>query len=65
MTGQNDFDLMSDRCIEAGDAVMKHGSPDMQAAMRVLLAVLGREIATRITTPAMVKKRRYGNALAH
>ena len=40
-----EFDDMADRCIAAGEAVMKGGSPDLQAAMRVLLAVLGREIA--------------------
>lgn len=45
MTKRIDFDTMSDRCIAAGQAVMKVGSPELQAAMRVVLTVLGHEIA--------------------
>ena len=41
------FDLMADLCILAGQAVMQVGSNDLQAAMRVVLGILGREVAAR------------------
>lgn len=61
-----DFDIMSDRCLSAADAVMKVGSPELQAAMRVVLTVLGREIAQGMTKPALAQvsvppNRRYAN----
>lgn len=38
---------MTEACIEAGRLVRRHGSPDLQAAMRVLLFILGGEAAKR------------------
>ena len=45
MGSQRDFDAMAEACIKAGQLVKEHGSFDLQAAMRVALYVLGREIA--------------------
>lgn len=50
-----DFDTMADRCIAAADAVKKVGSPELQAAMRVVLTVLGREIALGMTKPVLAQ----------
>lgn len=41
------FDVMSDLCILAGQAVMQVGSSELKSAMRVVLTVLGREVAAR------------------
>ena len=40
----HEFDAMADACIEAGELVTKGGSPELQAAMRVTLRILGRDI---------------------
>ncbi len=36
---------MVEACIEAGRLVMRHGSPRLQAVMRLLLFILGKELA--------------------
>ena len=48
------FDVMADLCILAGQAVMQVGSNDLQAAMRVVLGILGRELASRTVEAATI-----------
>lgn len=51
MAEDSEFDAMTDACIEAGECVMQTGSPALQAAMRVVLTILGREIVVRSLAP--------------
>ena len=51
MSKDDGFDAMSDLCIEAARAVMQSGSEELQAVMRVALAVLGHDIAQRMSGP--------------
>lgn len=47
MRADADLDAMTEACIEAARLVRLHGSPDLQAAMRVVLFILGGEAAKR------------------
>ncbi|GJE60508.1 hypothetical protein [Methylobacterium trifolii] len=47
MAQDPDFEAMVDACIAAGEAVMAHGTPELQEAMRLFLFRLGRELARR------------------
>jgi hypothetical protein len=42
-----DFDEMAKACITNHDAVMRHGSPEMQLASKLLLFSLGEELVRR------------------
>lgn len=44
---RDEFDVMADACIENHDAIMRHGSPEMQTASRMLLYALAEEIRRR------------------
>ncbi|MCJ2117277.1 hypothetical protein MKK65_12015 [Methylobacterium sp. J-001] len=47
MIDDHDFDEMVDACREAHDAVMKHGTEEMQAFTTALLHALVKEAAKR------------------
>ena len=47
MAQDDKFDVMADLCILAGQAVMQVGSGELRAAMRVVLGILGQEVAAR------------------
>lgn len=41
----NDIDAMAAVCLRAHEAVKEHGTPEMQATMRILLFQIAQEIA--------------------
>ena len=47
MTSDDEFDAMVDACREAHEAVMEHGTPEMQAFAKALLHALAKEAAGR------------------
>ena len=47
MVADGDFDTVAQTCIDNHEAVMQHGSPEMQAASRMLLYALAEEIIRR------------------
>lgn len=49
-TDDQDFDAMVDACRAAHEAVMEHGTPEMQAFTKALLHALAKEAARRSTT---------------
>lgn len=51
MSRDDGFDAMSELCIKAAKAAMQDGSGELQAVMRVALAVLGHDIARRMSAP--------------
>ncbi len=52
MASDKDRDRMADACLLAAEQVNEHGSPELQAAMRMLLFILGQEIAGQRVGPA-------------
>lgn len=52
MTLDSDLDAMTVACIDAGNLVMRLGSPELRAAMRAVLFILGRDIAQLETEQA-------------
>ena len=49
MVDEHDFDEMIDLCCKAHDAVVEHGTPEMQAFTTALLHALAKEAARRLT----------------
>lgn len=49
-TDDHDFDMMVDACRAAHEAVMEHGTPEMQAFTKALLHALAKEAARRSCT---------------
>lgn len=47
MASDDGFDAMAEACIELHEEVMRHGSPTMQTASRLLLHALAEEIRRR------------------
>ena len=47
MPDDNDFDAMVDACRQAHEAVMEHGTAEMQAFTKALLHALAKEAARR------------------
>ncbi len=47
----DDHDDVADACLRAAEQVMTHGSPELKAAMRVVLLILGQEIARDLEGP--------------
>ena len=47
MDAPDEFDAMADACIANHDEIVRHGSPEMQAASRMLLHALAEEILRR------------------
>jgi hypothetical protein len=45
MSRSNDLDAVADACIAAYAAIADHGTPQMKMLIRVLLHMVGREIA--------------------
>ena len=46
----DDLDDMAKACIDAGERVMRTGSADVKAAMRIVLLILGQDIAQKSGT---------------
>ncbi|MCJ2094080.1 hypothetical protein MKK67_16505 [Methylobacterium sp. J-072] len=51
MTEDTGPEAMLDACIAAYEAVKRHGTSEMQLAARVLLQLVGEQIAREITPP--------------
>ena len=47
MEASGEFDAMAQACIDNHQAIVRHGSPEMQTASRMLLYALAEEIARR------------------
>lgn len=45
MHNASKIDAMVEACLKAHDLVKAHGTPEMQATMRILLLQIGQEIA--------------------
>lgn len=45
MNQVRDLDAVADACIAAHTVIEEHGTPEMQALIRVMLHLVGREIA--------------------
>ena len=50
MDRTRDLDAVADACLVAHAVIEKNGTPEMRAMIRVLLHILGREIACGILT---------------
>ena len=60
MIEDSDFDEMADACIAAAERIMQVGSPELQAVMRIVLAILGRDAAQRALVPSGGDRRTNG-----
>lgn len=54
MEPPNDFEAMAETCIANHEAILQHGSPEMQTASRMLLYALAEEIRRREQTMSAV-----------
>lgn len=52
MTEDAGTEAMLDACVTAYETVMKHGTSEMQLAARILLQLIGEQIAREISSPA-------------
>ncbi|MFD0936949.1 hypothetical protein [Methylobacterium trifolii] len=62
MTETSDLEAVAEACLSANEVVSEHGTPEMQALMRTLLFMVGREIAAQssqadVLEPEEVEKR--------
>ena len=45
MSGRHDMDTMVDACLAAMEAIKQHGTPEMKVLMRLILLLIGRDLA--------------------
>ncbi|MCJ2122984.1 hypothetical protein [Methylobacterium sp. J-077] len=51
MNRASDLDAIADACIAAYGAIADHGTPQMKMLIRVLLHIVGKEIAQDLSRP--------------
>ncbi len=54
MPTDEDLNWTADLCIEACRAVFEHGTPEMHSAASVLLMVVGKTLAKRMSKPEAI-----------